>query len=302
MSSQDPAPPQPRRERRRSQRLHALASSAYTATAGHLEIDPEERDGRPQRRWFPAVAGAWLLGSVLVAMALGIAGWTVWGSRGGEEIPFGEPGENAAGGVGETPGPADADDGTGEGTPESGTDEGGEPAQGNPPTPTSPEGTGDSAAEETLIVVHVAGAVLEAGLVELPADARAGDAVEAAGGPAPEADLTRVNLARSLTDGEQLFLPRIGEESPELAQPEAATGDAGDPNGEAASSGSEAPVDLNSADAAALESLPGIGPARAQAIVEWREAHGGFSAAEDLLQISGIGPATFERLRPLVTV
>lgn len=291
MSSQDSAPHQSRREQRRSQRLRALASSAYTATAGHLEIEPEERDGRAPRRWFPEPAAAWALGLLLVLTAAVTIGWMAL-SGGGEAVPFGDGAAESEPLTGAEPEAAQS------GTEQDAAEDQVElPEEGD-----APDAASATSGEEARIVVHVAGAVAEPGLVDLPADARAGEAVDSAGGPAADADLSRVNLARPLTDGEQLYLPRIGEDAPEVTQPEpgagaeAGTGSAGD-----AAPPEDATINISTADAAALEGLPGIGPARAQAIIEWREANGGFSAAEDLLQISGIGPATFERVQPLVT-
>ncbi|GGO60248.1 hypothetical protein GCM10010910_05180 [Microbacterium nanhaiense] len=136
------------------------------------------------------------------------------------------------------------------------------------------------------IYVHVAGAVAAPGLYVLDSGARVIDAVTAAGGLAADAGTAAINLARPLADGEQLVVPREGEDPP------AAAGDG--------SAG--ALVNLNAADEATLETLPGIGPALATRIIEWREAEGPFTAVDDLLAVSGIGPRVLESLRELVTV
>lgn len=165
------------------------------------------------------------------------------------------------------------------------------------PTPTvsaaadapSSEPTSEPPMEEAL-VVHVAGAVQSPGVVEVPSGTRVGEALEAAGGASAEADLDALNLAAAVTDGQQVYVPREGEAAP-------APTDGGSPTG---STG--AVIDLNTADLAALDTLPGIGPALAQRIVDWRSAHGPFASVDALLEVSGIGPATLERLRDLVTV
>ena len=132
------------------------------------------------------------------------------------------------------------------------------------------------------IYVHVLGAVVAPGLYELHEGDRAVDAVAAAGGFAEGADETQLNLARVLVDGEQIVVPLLGEVVP---------AEAGDGR-----------VNLNTADQAQLETLPRVGPALAQRILDWREANGRFSAIEDLLGVTGIGDKTYEGLKDLVTV
>lgn len=140
----------------------------------------------------------------------------------------------------------------------------------------------------TELVVSVAGQVVHPGLVRLAPGARVADAIEAAGGPAPGTDMTGVNLARRLTDGEHVV---VGP----AATPESAAG-------QAPSSGSGARVSLSTATLAELDALPGIGPVTAQRIVDWRSAHGGrFASVDQLREVDGIGEARFVRLRDLVT-
>ncbi|PZR53889.1 ComEA family DNA-binding protein [Xylanimonas oleitrophica] len=163
------------------------------------------------------------------------------------------------------------------------------------PSPTPPE-----AAPADLVVVHVVGQVITPGLVTLPAGARVADAVDAAGGPSADADLGALNLARAVVDGEQLRIPAPGEEvvEPQLPAPGGATGTpAGAPAGHAGGL-----VDLNTADEAALQTLPGIGPALAGRIVAWRQENGGFASVDELDEVSGIGPAVLAKLRDLVRV
>lgn len=145
----------------------------------------------------------------------------------------------------------------------------------------------DPAASSAEIVVSVAGLVVSPGLVRLPAGARVADAVTAAGGPTPGADLTGVNLARKLTDGEHVV----------VGSPGSAGQDAGaDPV--ASSSGSR--LDLNTATLAELDALPGVGPVTAQKILDWRERHGRFASVDQLREIDGIGETRFARLKDLV--
>lgn len=136
------------------------------------------------------------------------------------------------------------------------------------------------------LYVHVSGAVRVPGLYVLHPDARVVDAVAAAGGFADDAEVAGVNLARPVSDGEQLVVPRVGEAPP--------TGPAG--------VASDGRVNLNTADEAALDTLPGVGPAIAGRIIEWRESNGRFASVEDLLSVSGIGPKMLESIRDLVTV
>ncbi|MBF0815007.1 competence protein ComEA [Microbacterium paludicola] len=139
------------------------------------------------------------------------------------------------------------------------------------------------------VYVHVDGQVRAPGLYVLPAGSRVVDAIASAGGFGEKADRTSVNLARVVADGEQLVVPEQGAAPP----PAAAAG---------GGAGGEALIDLNTADSAALEELPRIGPALAQRIIEWRDANGRFAAVEDLLAVPGIGEKMLESLRPHVRV
>lgn len=136
------------------------------------------------------------------------------------------------------------------------------------------------------LLVHVLGAVTRPGLVELAAGARVVDAVAAAGGFTAEADPAGVNLARPVVDGEQLVVLAVGQAPPP------ATGSAGGSSGATA----DGTVHLNTADVAALDTLPRIGPALAQRIIDWREANGPFTSADQLLEVAGIGDTVFSGL------
>jgi competence protein ComEA len=146
------------------------------------------------------------------------------------------------------------------------------------------------------IVVHVAGAVQTPGVVELPAGSRIHEAVEAAGGGLPGADLNRLNLAAVLTDGQKVHVPLVGEQL--SADP------ARDADGDAAGAGAAATdrIDLNTASADELGTLPRVGPVLAQRIVDWRKEHGNFKTVEELDAVDGVGPKMLETLLPLVTV
>lgn len=150
----------------------------------------------------------------------------------------------------------------------------------------------------TTVTVHVAGAVARPGLLQLPAGSRVADALAGAGGRLPPADVDRLNLAARLSDGQKIWVSRRGE--PVLP------GSAGGPMGGGAGAGDPpegaGPVDLNAADLAALDSLPGIGPATARAILEERARRGGFRSTRDLLRVPGIGEARFARLKDRVRV
>lgn len=146
------------------------------------------------------------------------------------------------------------------------------------------------------VVVHVVGEVASPGVVRLPAGARVADAVQAAGGATAEADTSAVNLARLVVDGEQIVVPVPGAAPPTVPVPGTAAGTAG--GGTAASDG---PVDLNTADLAALDGLPGVGPVLAERILE-RRTRRPFRSVDELMDVSGIGPAVMERLRERVRV
>ena len=188
------------------------------------------------------------------------------------------------------------------------------------------------ASGEATVRVHVAGAVNNPGVYTLPAQGRAVDAIAAASGAAADADLDRVNLAGALSDGVQIYVPHRGETAaPAQIQPNGGTANAGQgtaangasQNGTAqngaAQSGAQpqpartltasgsaqkgsTPVNINTATAEELQTLPRIGPAMAQRIIAWREAHGGFRSVDELDAVPGIGPSMLENLRPLVTV
>lgn len=147
----------------------------------------------------------------------------------------------------------------------------------SPPSIVSPE----------ELAVYVTGAVASPGVYYLPEESRVQDALEAAGGPALNADLNRVNLAQRLHDEDHLYFPEVGEES---LPPTSGMG-----------SGATL-ININTASAPELETLPGVGPALAQSIVDHRETHGPFASVEEITEVRGIGQAILDEIRELVTV
>lgn len=169
-----------------------------------------------------------------------------------------------------------------------------------PSTVPLPLSTSNPSTVPTRLVVHVAGAVVAPGVFELGSGERVHDALTAAGGPTVDGDLDGLNLASPLADGQRVYVPVVGEVDPASVPsispvvPTAdATGDAPAPVG---------PVDLNTATAGQLETLPGIGPATAAAIVSDRDQHGPFASVGDLERVPGIGPAKLAAVADLVTV
>lgn len=158
----------------------------------------------------------------------------------------------------------------------------------------------------SAVVVHVVGQVRRPGVLRLAAGSRVADALDAAGGPTPTADLARVNLARVLVDGEQVQVPAPGDPDPVgvgvvPAVPVAPARGVAAGDGGTAGTGTML-VPLNTADLATLETLPGVGPVLAQRIVDWRSQHGRFTSVEELGEVSGIGEKLLAQLRPLVTL
>jgi competence protein ComEA len=147
------------------------------------------------------------------------------------------------------------------------------------------------------LVVHVAGSVASPGVYQLGASARVIDAVTAAGGPIADADLDGLNLAAALADGQRVYVPHAGE-----VDPAAVSSGGADVPAVASGEAHSGPVNVNTATAAELESLPGVGPATAAAIVDDRTRNGPFASVDDLERVPGIGPSKLAALREQVTV
>lgn len=158
------------------------------------------------------------------------------------------------------------------------------------------------------VQVHVAGRVRHPGVYTVPVDARVADAVEAAGGMASGAHPGRLNLAAPVCDGCQIWIPARGDGTvapPGQTGSVAATQKTGPSDTGGAAGGSSAagaPINLNTASQGELESIDGVGPVMAGRIVAWRQEHGRFTSVDQLREISGVGPKTFEKIRPHATV
>lgn len=159
--------------------------------------------------------------------------------------------------------------------------------------PASASGTA-SPGQGAMVTVDIEGKVRRPGIVLVPSGSRVTDALDAAGGVPHRRDLHDLNLAAVLVDGQQII---VGSTSPQTGAVPA--GGATDPD---ASGGAETLVDLNTATAEQLDTLPGVGPVTAQSILTWRQQNGGFTSVQQLLDVDGIGPATLEKLTPHVTV
>lgn len=219
--------------------------------------------------WFrPVAAGAGALLAVGVLVVVGLSFLGAASPAPTLTLPRAEPGSAPVDGA---PAPAGA----------------GAPA----PPPGAPAGP------PVTVTVHVAGQVANPGVYAVPAGGRVADAVIAAGGTAPEADVEQLNLAARLSDGERIYVPKKGEALPAAPAAPAPAG-----AGANAGSGPAGPVDLNTATAEQLDALPGVGPATSKAILTYRANHGRFRSVTELLEVPGIGPAKLEALRPLVKI
>lgn len=160
-----------------------------------------------------------------------------------------------------------------------------------PPPPPPPSPSPVAAAPPPDLVISVVGRVNEPGLVSVRPGERVADVLEAAGGPMPGTDVSTLNLARKVADGEQIY---VAVPVPPGVENPASQGSGG--------AGDDDVVDLNSADTDELEELPGVGSVTAERIMQWRDDHGPFTSVDQLREVDGIGEARFERLRELVRV
>ena len=155
-----------------------------------------------------------------------------------------------------------------------------------------------SASPASDLVVYVCGAVRSPGVVRLPQGARVTDAIQMAGGPTGKAELTAVNLAAQVADGQQIVVPEQGQGAVAVAP---ATGSASG----GAGAGATAPgalVNINTASAEELDALDGVGPATAQKIIDYRTEHGGFKTIDEIKEVPGIGDAKFAAMKDQITV
>ncbi|WP_232828589.1 helix-hairpin-helix domain-containing protein [Kribbella monticola] len=261
-------------------RLHAAAAGAVRRDE-QLGSDEEVRGG-----WIPETAvperlraSNWTLAprhiavlTVILVLGLAWAAWSVFHSR-PEVIPDAHPSPPSA--IGGSP----------VAQPSTSTS-----AIPQPSTSGSP-GTSPASQE---VVVDVAGKVRRPGLVRAAPGSRVADVLLLAGGALPGVDLTSLNLARQVSDGEQILVGIPGAPPPPAATP--------GPGGTSPANPTSTPVDLNKATLADLESLPGVGPVLAQRILDWRTEHGHFTTIDELQEVTGVGEKKFESLKPHVHV
>lgn len=222
-------------------------------------------------------------GLAVVALVGALAVWRFWPSAPAPEIAFAPD--------------APASEASAAGAPT---------ATGSGAAPPASEATGEP--QPMPVVVHVAGCVARPGVYALDPGSRVADAVTAAGGPLADAATESINLARLLIDGEQVYLPSAEEVASGAAVGAGAGAGAAGAAGGAAGGATAGPaaaagdlVNVNTASAAELEALPGVGPSTAQKIVADREKNGPFLVPEDLMRVPGIGPKKFEAMADLVT-
>ena len=275
------------------------------AAAGRLRL--RDRFGRARWRGVrldPGRPGATAL-VLVAAVAAVVAAVGVWTARPQAEAVRGLPGV-VVGGTAEAAGGAGGTERTrgtaGGGVAGDGAGPGGGAADGAAGAAAGSAGAGSENAPGGVLVVSVSGRVAHPGVVRVPVGSRVADALTAAGGPQPGTDLTGLNLARRVVDGEQIAVgvppaPDAAGQPP--AGSAAGAGPAGTGGGPAAPAGK---VDLNTATLAQLDALPGVGPVTAQHIVEWRTRNGRFARVDQLREIDGIGERRYQQLRGLVMV
>ena len=242
-------------------------AGGWVPEATDPDDDPPERgliaDRLRGARWALSVKHVVVIASILV---VGI-GWAAWSTLSARPVPVDQP-------TGVMPGSSVA---------------------GSPVAGGSRSGPSTSPAATTKdVVVHVAGKVRRPGLVHAKAGARVADVIAAAGGALPGVDLSTVNLARPVTDGEQILVGIDGPPGGGIPTTAAAT-----PGGEKSDGGV---VDLNTATAEQLDGLPGVGPVLAQRILDWRAEHGRFTSVDELQEVDGVGDKKFADLKPHVRV
>ena len=160
----------------------------------------------------------------------------------------------------------------------------------------------ENVTEAEEILVHVSGCVKEEKIVSLPDGSRVNDAIEAAGGLTKEADLSNINLAYILEDGEKIYIPKKGEEIPENNSSSMLSPSTSVTSSSSSSSKNTSKVNINKATEAELETIPGIGPSTALKIINYRNENGKFKSIEDVKNISGIGDSKYEKMKDYITI
>ncbi|WP_407317341.1 ComEA family DNA-binding protein [Isoptericola halotolerans] len=279
-------------DRLRARRSAGHVAAAYSAAHGHpLGGD----DGAARSRWALSGPTAVVACLALLVLTVAVLGVTIWSDEDVEDlgVAVGPPSATRVPDDARAGAPVAPGDGTS--ADDAGTQVTDDVPRGDVPADDEAAAEDGAAPRSAAsVVVHVVGEVADPGLVELPAGARVADAVEAAGGSTDGADLTALNLARAVVDGEQVDVPAPGDDPPVQGAPAdaAAVGGPDRPRGL---------VPLNTADAAELTSLPGVGPVIAERIVAWRDENGPFTRVDELTEVSGIGPALLADVRDLVS-
>ena len=283
--------------------------------------------GRQRRRWLISFRASVLAVCLLVGAVAGLVVFKGGGPPAEvtsvelDPAPSASPaGDGSGSGTGVGTNPGDANPGGHNQDQGNSRDQGNNQGQGNSRDSGPDQGSTGApgqAAGPSVLVVHVAGAVTSPGVVRIPSGSRTGDAVEAAGGAVPDADLTAVNLAAPLQDGAMVIVPRIGEQAPAPDGAGAGTGSgtgadtgtgaaggsgAASGPGAGPGSGAQTLVNINTASVQDLDALPRVGPVIAERIIAWRSEHGRFARPEDIDAVPGIGEAMLAALLPLITV
>lgn len=171
-----------------------------------------------------------------------------------------------------------------------------------PSTKTLTTSAGSTGTSETQVWVHVAGAVKKPGMYKISSSMRVGNAIDMAGGATAQADLNQINLAEKVNDGSQIRVPQQGETAQALPLSAASAGVPASSASAHPTSSAGGVINLNTATAEELESLPRVGPKLAQKIIEYREAHGSFTSVEQLNDVPGIGDTMLANIAPQATV
>ncbi|WP_314192024.1 ComEA family DNA-binding protein [uncultured Arthrobacter sp.] len=283
---------------------------AYGRQAGSPGSGASGEVAEPRFRWRLGIRAAAVVG-VLSLIAAALLWWQV-AANGPVVLPLSSVSHDAAGKPAASTHEQESSSPHSGGTEGSGQDGNGNDTDRNDTDGKIADGTSNHGTPAGIVVVHVAGAVKKAGVVRLPRGSRVHEAIAAAGGASPEADLDLLNLASLLEDGQKIYVTRPGEAA---ASGEAAPADKSAPAGTSgagaaetegtggpAGEGGGGKINLNTATAEELAGLPKVGPVLAQRIVDWRAQQGPFKSPEELDAVDGVGPKMLETLLPLVTV